>query len=192
MGMTQTLAVVSQMATDGIIGRYAISGAIAAYNYIEAAVTEDLDILVSFEEMGAPGSTGLITLAPIYSYLRARGFDEHRKEGVMIAGWPVQFLPVADSLDEEALAHAVDVEIKVDQVDPAIRAPVLRPEHLVATALRVGRPKDLIRVSQFLEEAAVDVVALCGVLGRHGLMEAWRSFCTRTGTADPCRVHTSR
>jgi hypothetical protein len=191
MGMTQTLAVIKKMEADGVIGRYAISGAIAAYNYVEAAVTEDLDILVSFEEMGEQGPTGLITLAPIYSYLKARGFDEHRREGVMIAGWPVQFLPVADALDEEALARAAEVEIKVDQASDAISAPVLRPEHLVAMALRVGRPKDFIRINQFLEERAVDVVALCDVLARHGLMEAWRSFCARTGTADPCRVQSS-
>src|SRR5262249_1945300 len=126
-----TLAVIKKMEVDGIIGRFAISVAIAAYNYIEAAVTEDLDILVSFDDIGKQGSKGLITLVPIYSYLKASGFEEHRKEGVMVGGWPVQFLPVADSLDEEALAQAAEVEIKVDEADEAISAPVLRPEHLV-------------------------------------------------------------
>ena len=38
MGMKQTLAVINAMAADGVIGRYAISGAIAADNYVEAAV----------------------------------------------------------------------------------------------------------------------------------------------------------
>ncbi|SRR5712691_369911 len=189
MGMTQTLAVVNKMEADGVIGRYAIGGAIAAYNYIEAAVTDDLDILVSFDEAGKQGSTGLITLAPIYAYLKTKGFGEPRREGILIAGWPVQFLPVANSLDEEALAQAAEVEVKLDEADRAtIRTRILRPEHLVATALRVGRPKDLIRITQFLEEKAVDVVALCGVLDRHRLMELWRSFCARTGIVDPCRV----
>jgi len=43
MGMKQTLDVVNALEADGVIGRYAISGAIAAYNYIEASVTDDLD-----------------------------------------------------------------------------------------------------------------------------------------------------
>ena len=50
MGMKQTLDVINRMEADGIIGRYAIAGAVAAYNYIEPTVTEDLDILVSFDQ----------------------------------------------------------------------------------------------------------------------------------------------
>jgi hypothetical protein len=44
MGMKQTLDVINRMEADGIIGRYAIAGAVAAYNYIEPSLTEDLDI----------------------------------------------------------------------------------------------------------------------------------------------------
>ena len=46
MGMKQTLDVINAMETDGAIGRYAIAGAVAAYNYVAPTVTEDLDILV--------------------------------------------------------------------------------------------------------------------------------------------------
>jgi hypothetical protein len=67
MGMKQTLEVISAMEAAGIIGRYAISGAVAAFNYVEAAVTEDLDILISFNWGTAEGLSGLITLTPIYS-----------------------------------------------------------------------------------------------------------------------------
>jgi hypothetical protein len=49
VGMKQTLDVINQMEADGIIGRYAVAGAVAAYNYIEPALTNDLDILVSFD-----------------------------------------------------------------------------------------------------------------------------------------------
>jgi hypothetical protein len=49
MGMKQTLDVINAMEADGVIGRYAIAGAVAAYNYIEPTVTEDVDILVSFD-----------------------------------------------------------------------------------------------------------------------------------------------
>jgi hypothetical protein len=188
MGMKQTLAVINAMEADGVIGRYAISGAIAAYNYIEAAVTDDLGILVAPENMSRRGQSGLITLAPIFSYLKARGYEEHRKEGIVIEGWPVQFLPVADPLDAEALAHAEDVEIKLGPMEGSVSTRILRPTHLVATALRVGRPKDLIRIAQFLEERAVELGALCELLARHGLRETWRIFGDRAGIANPCDV----
>ncbi|MGA2129698.1 MAG: hypothetical protein ABSG76_26495, partial [Xanthobacteraceae bacterium] len=92
MGMKQTLDVLNRMETDGIIRRYAIGGAVAAYNYIAPAVTEDLDILVSF--YSSPGSIqpGLISLGPIYEYLRRKGYGDFHKEGLVIEGWAVQFL----------------------------------------------------------------------------------------------------
>jgi hypothetical protein len=67
-----------------------------------------------------------------------------------------------------------------------VRTRVLGPEYIVATALRVDRPKDRVRVIQFLEEEAVDISALCRVIARHGLKPAWRAFCGRTGIPDPC------
>ncbi len=68
MGMKQTLDVINRMEADGIIGRYAISGAVAAYYYIEPAVTEDLDLLVSFDEASNQPGSGLITLSPIFRF----------------------------------------------------------------------------------------------------------------------------
>jgi hypothetical protein len=43
MGMKQTLDIINRMEADGIVDRYAIGGAVAAYNYVEPAVTEDLE-----------------------------------------------------------------------------------------------------------------------------------------------------
>lgn len=71
MGMKQTLDVINRMEADGIIGRYAIAGAVAAYNYVEPTVTEDLDILVSFDQPSGARS-GLVTLGPILSWLKAK------------------------------------------------------------------------------------------------------------------------
>jgi hypothetical protein len=190
MAIKETLEIINAMEADGIIGRYAIAGAVAAYNYIEPAVTDDLDILISFGETPRQAKTGLVTLAPIFSYLRARGYDEHRKEGLVIEGWPVQFLPVANDLDAEALAAAHEVQIEINETVGSVRTRILRAEHIVATSLRIGRPRDLIRISQFLEENAVDIAALCAVLDRHALTQAWQSFCRRTGIPDPCVVRT--
>jgi hypothetical protein len=140
MGMKKTLDVINAMETDGVIGRYAVAGAIAAYNYIEPTVTEHLDILISFDAGPDRPRAGLITLAPIFSYLKSKGYGEFRKEGLLIEGWPVQFLPAANDLDAEAIEQAQDVEIQIDELQGIVRTRVLRPEHLIAIALRVGRP----------------------------------------------------
>jgi hypothetical protein len=186
VGMKQTLDVISRMEADGIIGRYAVAGAVAAYNYIEPALTSDLDILVSFDEVQNTGKLGLVSLDPIFSYLKTKGYVEHRKEGIVIEGWPVQFLPVASQLDSEALAQAQDVDVEIDKADGSVRIRILRPEHIVANSLRVGRPQDFIRIAQFLQENAVDTAALAALLDRHHLKPAWQSFCRRTGIDDPC------
>jgi len=65
MGIRQTLEVVNGLVAEGVIGRYAIAGAVAAYNYVEASVTEDLDIPVSFEQVSEQPGTGLILLTPM-------------------------------------------------------------------------------------------------------------------------------
>jgi hypothetical protein len=186
MGMKQTLDVINAMEAAGVIDRYAMGGAVAAYNFIEPAVTEDLDVLVSFREASGPPKSGLITLAPIFAYLKRNGYDKHLKEGLVIEGWPVQFLPVASDLEAEALAQAEEVEIQIDMAEGAVRTRILRAEHLVAICLRVGRPKDLIRITQFLEEAAVDIPTLCKLLSRYDLKKSWQAFCRRTSITDPC------
>src|ERR1700740_1491859 len=132
MGMKQTLEVINAMEADGIIGRYALAGAVAAYNYVEPAVTEDLDLLISFNETADRPNAGLITLAPIFAHLKAKGYEEHQKEGLVIEGWSVQFLPVASDLDAEALAQAQEVELRIDEAEGSVWTRVLRPEHLVA------------------------------------------------------------
>lgn len=179
MGIKQTLDVINDMEREGVIGRYAIGGAVAAYNYVEPAVTEDLDIFVSFDT----GATSkIISLEPILKFLRTRGYKDFRKEGVVIEGWPVQFLPVSNELDAEALAEAEHVDVRAN--GGRVRARVMKPEHLVALALRVGRPKDYLRVTQFLQEKAVVLKALKAVVVKHKLQTAWTAFCRKTGTRD--------
>jgi hypothetical protein len=62
MGMKQTLDIINRMEADGIIGRYAIAGAVAAYNYVEPTVTEDVDILIAFDAGQHRPQSGLVTL----------------------------------------------------------------------------------------------------------------------------------
>lgn len=190
MGIRGALDVINRMVSDRVIEQYAIGGAVAAFNYIEVSSTDDLDILTSFEDFAA--SSGLVTLTPILSYLAARGYTEFNQEGIVIEGWPVQFLPVASDLDKEALEAAETVEVKLTPASEPITTRVLRPEHVVANALKIGRTKDRLRVAQFVEEGAVDYNALCDVLQRHQLDAAWRDFCTVAGIADPCTAGGSR
>ena len=183
MSMKQTIAVISQMEAEGVIGRYAIGGAVASFLYIDVSFTEDLDILVALHDQTA--KSGLITLEPITKYLAEKGFAEFRKEGIVVHGWPVQFLPVADPLDEEGLQEAVVTELPVDR-ETTVSCRVLRAEHLMAKALAVGRPKDHARLTQFMETGHSDAPYLCGVLERHGLSGKWRAFCERFDLIDPC------
>ncbi len=181
MSLQKTIEVVTKLAEQGAIKQYAITGAVAALNYIQPTLTEDLDILVSvadFEEH----KSGLILLRPIESALAKMGYTERSDVGIRIEDWPVQFLPVASALDEEALINAVDVEFP--GVDGPFKARVLRAEYLVATALKVGRLKDLARIEAFLDQKAVDLTALKAVLERFDLMAAWNAYCVKAGKPD--------
>ena len=82
MAISKTIEVLNAMQADGVIGRYAIAGAVAAYTYIESTVTEDLDVLVAFADTPDRKISGLVSLEPILAYLAERGYSEHRKEGI--------------------------------------------------------------------------------------------------------------
>lgn len=163
--MKDTLETIHRMRTDGIIGAYAIGGAVGATFYLEPVATMDVDVFVSFKEAGS----GLISLAPIYTYLQAKGYAL-RGEYVLIGGWPVQFLPPADALGEEAVAEAVAAEVE------GASTRVMTAEHLVAIALQLGRAKDHARILQFIEAGVLDTEKLDSILDRHGLREKWTCF----------------
>lgn len=186
MPLWKTLEVVTQLADRGVIQSYAITGAVAALNYIEPTLTEDLDILISFAHFERRQS-GLILLTPIEKALAEMGYTERTDVGIMIEGWPVQFLPVASELDEEALERAVELDVDLTR-DPPLKVRCLRAEHVVAIAVKLGRLKDLARVQAFLDEQAVDLVALQDVLRRYQLVDAWLRFCVKAGIENPLRA----
>jgi hypothetical protein len=161
-----TLDLINQMQVDRVIGDYAIGGAVGATLYLEPAATLDVDIFVTLP--AAPGGR-LLSLAPIYDYLKARGClvrDEH----IVIGEWPVQFLPPSDDLEREAVAQAIATTVE------GVSTRVLSAEHLVVIALRTGRSKDHIRILQFIEQNAVNREKLQSVLERHGLTAKWNQF----------------
>jgi hypothetical protein len=84
-----TLEAINQMQAGGVIGKYAIGGAVGATLYLEPVATLDVHILVTLPS--APGSS-LLSLVPLYGYPKALGGtlqDEH----IVVGDWPLQFLP---------------------------------------------------------------------------------------------------
>lgn len=166
MSISAVIAVVNEMAADGIIERYAIGGAVAATFYLEPMATLDVDVFVAFR--AEPGQL-LANPSPVFSYLAERGCVM-KGEYVMIADWPVQFLPPTGPLVEEALSQAVTLSVDGEP------ARVFTAEHLAAIALQTGRAKDKARLLQFIEEGALDAARFQEIVRRHALLDAWTKF----------------
>ena len=124
--MKSALAVLNELEAQGLLGRYAIGGAMGAMFYVEPVATYDLDIFVVL-----PASHGgLITRTPLYDALHRRGY-EPKAECVMIEGVPVQFLPAYNALAEEALLQARNVDVE------GVPTRVLRIEHAFGVCPRL-------------------------------------------------------
>jgi hypothetical protein len=168
MSLEKTVSVLNKMVADGIVSDYVIGGAMGALFYTEPFETHDLDIFVAF-----PETTLIVTLDPIYKYLKAKGYsaqDEH----IVVEGMPVQILPIYDELIAEAANQALPKTVGKEQVR------VMSPEHLLAIMAKLSRPKDKIRVHLVLEQADIDMPFLRGILSRYGLTERWRKISPKS------------
>ncbi len=183
MTLRKTIEVITRLAERRVIDNYAIAGAVAALAYIEPMLTEDLDILVSVDVFEKRPS-GLLLLSPIETALADMGYTERTGLGYKVEGWPVQFLPAASRLDEEALEQAVELDI-AGPGEPPLKARCLSAEHVVAIALKLGRLKDLARIQAFLQQDSVALDRLKTVLERHNLTAAWKAFCVKAAIDDP-------
>ena len=166
MDIQQTLAMINQMESEGIIGRYAIGGAVGATFYLEPIATLDVDIFVTFRP--EPGKL-ILSAKPIYDYLLAQGCTTEG-EYINIAGWPVQFLAPPTPLVEDALDSAVDLELE------GVATRVFSAEHLAAIALETGRAKDKARLLQFVESNAIDMARFHSIVSHFQLLGAWQKF----------------
>lgn len=50
----------------------------------------------------------LLSLAPVYDYLQTHG-GKLEGEYIVLDGWPVQFLPPADALDQELFSRPMNM-----------------------------------------------------------------------------------
>lgn len=153
------LAAVNDLKREGVVGDYAIGGAMALVFWSEPAATFDLDVFVLL-----PADGMLVSLDPVYSWARRRGYAE-QAEHILIDGVPVQVIPAHNQLAEEAIASAADLNYS----DVPVR--VIRPEYLIAMALEPSARthKRLARVGALLDEGAADRALLAEILERYKL-----------------------
>jgi hypothetical protein len=167
--MKETFAVLNQMVRDGAFENYAVAGAIGAMFYVEPFSTQDIDVFVITPD----SESRLVIELPGWEWLKSHGYNEISKEGIVIEGWPVQFMAATDLLEREAYLNAEEI----DYEEVPVR--VVLAEHLVAIMLRVGRLKDLARVDMFLSQHAVDIDTLENLVQRHGLSDKLSQFRKR-------------
>jgi hypothetical protein len=165
LGTAKAIQVVNQLRDEGIISRYAIGGAVGALFYIEPTQTQDIDIFVHLNP--TPGSI-LVSLDRVIARLKELGYALWDEDKVVVADWPVQFLPATKPLEMKAIEHAIDQPLA-----DGVTACVPPPEYLMAIAIDLGRPKDLIRLQQFHEEQVYDPEKLQSLLKDHGLIQKW-------------------
>ncbi len=162
--MKKTLMALNDLKKKGIIIDYAIGGGMGAVFYIEPFLTYDLDVFIRTKD-----ESELQPLAALYAHLKAKG---HRpeQEQVIIAGVPVQFLPVYNELLAEAVKEARPVNYQ------GTKTRIMTIEHLLAIMLQTGRAKDRERFSKALDEAKIDKVRLSQILKRHALEGKYREW----------------
>lgn len=164
--------VLEQLLGEGTLRQYAIGGATAAGFHGEPLATRDVDVFVFIDP---PAGALLVTLDQLFSRLAQLGFNEFEEEGLLIHGLPVQFLSAATGLETEAVEQAM----VVDWENHRLR--VMRPEHLAAIALTVGRPKDRARLVYLAELPDFDHSRFTDILLRHGLRDRWLNWATALG-----------
>lgn len=168
MNIKETVAVINDMQTDGIIGRYAIGGAVAATFYlVEPDTTDDIDVFILLDPQ--PGKI-LVSLDSIHRYLATRGFEVNSDGHSKVLDWKVQFLPADKPLPAEALEQSVSRNIE------DVPFQIFSLEHLAAIAFQLGRPKDKLRLPRFLQSSDFDKARFSKILERHGLLDRWIAF----------------
>lgn len=165
MSLNKVIAVIDQMQADGVIGRYALGGAMAAVIYVDPFPTQDFDFFVHLK---SPVSN-LDPLRPIIDYLEPRGYPIKEVE-FLIEGFLVQFLPFTSALTEEA------TEMANLAVIDGVQVPVLSPEYLTAVMLETGRTKDFLRAKMFLDQEAVNLDELKILIEKFNLEAQWQKL----------------
>jgi len=164
--------ILEQLLREGIVTRYAVGGATAAGFHGEPLATRDVRVFVFLDP---PEGSMLVNLDPVFRRLGELGFNEFDEEGLLIHGFPVQFLSAAPGLEAEAVEQAMIVEWE----DHRLR--VMRPEHLAVIALSVGRPKDRARLVYLVELPDFNAESFRQILNRYQLLDRWQQWASGLG-----------
>jgi hypothetical protein len=159
----KTLKIIKELESKKIIQDFSIGGGIAALYYIEPILTYDLDIFF------IPVEDRIDVLSPIYDYLKNKDCKT-QGEHILIAGVPVQFIPVYNELIKEAVLNTDEVRYG------KMKTKVLSLEYLVAIMLQTNRAKDRERLVKIFEEAKVDIRLLKRILKKFSLLEKYKKF----------------
>jgi len=162
--MRAVAALLNQMREAGVIENYALFGAAAQMRYTEPVSTLDADVLIAVSS-----SNRIDILKPIYEFCSARGYRAEG-ESIRVEAWPVQFIPVFNSLTREALEKADTADFE------GVPFRVVRADYLAVIALSVGRPKDFTRILALLESASISREEIEKLAAKHNLSEAWKQF----------------
>lgn len=154
---------IRELKNKKVILDYAIGGGIAVLYYVEPLLTYDLDIFF------IPTEESLDVLAPIYKYLKEKGYKTQR-EHIMIEGIPTQFIPVYNELVREAVENSTGVKYG------RTKTKVLALEYLIAVMLQTYRAKDRERIIKIFEEAKVNMQSLRKLLKKYKLYEKYNKF----------------
>jgi len=162
--LQQALKLANEMEGKGIIGKYAIGGAIGTIYWTEAYATKDLDLFLRL-----PSSRGGLIIMPFMNYLAAQGYS-FTAQYVKVGNLMVDFLGVYNPLTEEALDNAVEIDVY------NIPTRVFRPEYLLTIALQTGRVQDLEKIIKLYEQCQLDEKYLEKIIERHELTGKWNEF----------------
>ncbi len=153
------------MRDAGVICNYALFGATAQIRYTEPLATLDADVLVTL-----PDSERLDILRRLYEFCESGGYPIEG-EAIRVGAWPVQFIPVFNTLTAEAVEQAETADFE------GVPFRVIGAAHLAV--MSVGRGKDYARILALLESGAVTREEIAALASRHGLEDAWMRFKRR-------------
>ena len=170
--MQRVCDVLEELLACGVIQKYAIGGDTAAGFHGEPLAPRDIDV---FCYLDAPTDSILITPEPIFKKLADMGFTKFDEEGILIHGFPVQFLSASSQLEKEAVENAMVMNWQ----NHTIR--VISPEYLAGIAITVGRPKDRARLVYLTSLELFNNILFAEILQRHGLIKTWEAWAKGLG-----------
>ena len=163
--MKKTLQILSELVSEKVIEDFAIGGAVAAIFYTEPSDTADLDIFITF-----PPDKLIVSLTDIYDALKIKGYTNWEKEGIIIEGLPVQFLPAESGLLRKAYETAKPQQIA------GTEAKIMLFEYLCAIMLDTGRPKDKVRLANCWAAKNLNHEKFLKICKNQGLEKKWQKF----------------